>query len=82
MRAMDRRQTAFAGAAAGGLHALIARLTGLLLALALVLLPAVPGQAALPQGNAVTDPTALLRNALPIEQPDLQDLQHLSLIHI
>ncbi len=31
---------------------------------------------ALPQGNAVTDPSALLRNALPIEQKDLQEIQH------
>ncbi len=32
--------------------------------------------AALPPGNAVTDPATLLRDALPIEQPDLQTLQH------
>jgi len=52
-------------------------LLGLLLAAALSLLPAVaPALAALPRGNAVTDPTALLRNALPIDQRDLQDLQH------
>jgi peptidylprolyl isomerase len=38
----------------------------------------VPGAAlaALPQGNAVTDPAAILRNALPVNAPDLQDLQH------
>ena len=43
----------------------------------LILLLAVPAaRAALPQGNAVTDPSALLRNALPIEQKDLQDIQH------
>ncbi len=30
----------------------------------------------LPKGNAVTDPEALLRNALPIQQKNLQDLQH------
>jgi peptidylprolyl isomerase len=35
-----------------------------------------PAQAALPPGNAVTDPAALLRDALPIEQPELQELQH------
>jgi peptidylprolyl isomerase len=35
-----------------------------------------PVAAALPPGNAVTDPAALLRDALPIEQPDLQKLQH------
>ena len=45
--------------------------------LLMALLLAVPAAwAALPQGNAVTDPAALLRNALPIEAPDLQDLQH------
>ena len=32
--------------------------------------------AALPPGNAVTDPAAILRDALPIEPGDLQDLQH------
>ena len=47
------------------------------LAALLVLLLVVPaGWAALPQGNAVSDPAALLRNALPIEQPELQQLQH------
>ncbi|MFN9629764.1 MAG: peptidylprolyl isomerase [Cyanobacteriota bacterium] len=30
----------------------------------------------LPKGNAVTDPDALLRNALPIQPGKLQDLQH------
>jgi peptidylprolyl isomerase len=39
-------------------------------------MPTAPALAALPPGNAVTDPAALLRNALPIQQPDLQDLQH------
>ena len=33
-------------------------------------------EAALPQGNAVTDPAAILRNALPVNAPDLQELQH------
>ena len=43
----------------------------------LVTLLLVPGAwAALPQGNAVKDPEAILRNALPIEAPQLQDLQH------
>lgn len=46
------------------------------LALVLMLLPATPAPAALPQGNAVKDPAAILRNALPIDAPDLQDLQH------
>ncbi|MEY4800309.1 MAG: hypothetical protein RLZZ213_756 [Cyanobacteriota bacterium] len=41
-----------------------------------VLLAAPTAWAALPQGNAVTDPAALLRNALPIKAPDLQELQH------
>ncbi len=31
--------------------------------------------AALPQGNAVTDPKAILRNALPIENPTVRELQ-------
>ena len=30
----------------------------------------------LPTGNAVKDPNAILRNALPIKQVDLQDIQH------
>ncbi|MEB3307811.1 MAG: peptidylprolyl isomerase [Cyanobacteriota bacterium] len=34
------------------------------------------GLAALPQGNAVTDPAAILRDALPVTAPDLQELQH------
>ena len=37
---------------------------------------ALPANAALPPGNAVKDPTAILRNALPIDQPELQELQH------
>ncbi|MFM8258213.1 MAG: peptidylprolyl isomerase [Vulcanococcus sp.] len=54
-------------------------LTRLLLAAALVIgLLGAPARslAALPPGNAVKDPTAILRNALPIDQPDLQELQH------
>ena len=51
-------------------------LPGLLVAL-LVLLPHAPAAwAYLPKGNAVTDPEALLRNALPIQAGNLQDLQH------
>jgi peptidylprolyl isomerase len=46
-----------------------------LLALGLLAAPAAV-HAALPPGNAVKDPTAILRNALPIDQPDLQELQH------
>jgi len=32
--------------------------------------------AALPPGNAVKDPYAILRNALPIDQKDLREIQH------
>jgi peptidylprolyl isomerase len=46
-----------------------------MLALSAPFAPA-PAQAALPPGNAVKDPSAILRNALPINQPELQDLQH------
>jgi len=35
-----------------------------------------PAFASLPPGNAVTDPDALLRDALPITQDDLIELQH------
>jgi peptidylprolyl isomerase len=53
------------------------QLLALLLAALLAWLPgAAPALAALPKGNAVTDPSALLRNALPIDQPALQNLQH------
>lgn len=46
-------------------------------ALVLALLLIAPAaQAALPQGNAVKDPAAILRNALPLDVPKLQDLQH------
>ncbi|MFM7086784.1 MAG: peptidylprolyl isomerase [Cyanobium sp.] len=41
------------------------------------LLPGAPARAALPQGNAVKDPDAILRNALPIQAPPLQGLQRL-----
>ena len=30
----------------------------------------------LPTGNAVKDPNAILRNALPIKQVELQEIQH------
>jgi peptidylprolyl isomerase len=59
--------------AAGKAAGLALRLAGVCLATLLL----VPGAwAALPQGNAVKDPEAILRNALPIEAPQLQDLQH------
>jgi peptidylprolyl isomerase len=58
-----------AGTAAGlALRLVVACLVGFLM---------VPGAwAALPQGNAVKDPEAILRNALPIDAPQLQGLQH------
>jgi peptidylprolyl isomerase len=63
----------------GVLHGL-RRFTGLILALALSLgslLLAPPAVLAeLPQGNAVKDPEAILRNALPIKAQQLQELQH------
>jgi peptidylprolyl isomerase len=49
----------------------------LLLSAGLLLGMASPVRAALPQGNAVKDPEAILRNALPIEAPQLQGLQRL-----
>ena len=55
-----------------------AGLRPLLAALLLVgLLAPGPAWAFLPPGNAVTDPAAILRDALPIESADLQKLQHL-----
>ncbi len=35
-----------------------------------------PAKAGLPPGNALKDPAAILRNALPIKQKALRDLQH------
>lgn len=58
-------------------RALGSALARALVGIGLVLLLMVPeAWAYLPQGNAVTDPAALLRNALPIPQTDLQELQH------
>ena len=37
---------------------------------------AAPAWAGLPQGNAVKDPAAILRDALPFEQDDIRELQH------
>ena len=61
-----------------GLARLLGWALGGLLVVALTVLPPSPSPAwaYLPKGNAVTDPDALLRNALPISQPNLQDLQH------
>jgi len=50
-------------------------LATLLLAIGLLAAP-LQSWAALPPGNAVTDPAAILRDALPIDQGDLQELQH------
>ena len=60
----------------GGWRASFGLLLAPLLALLLLLVPATTALAALPQGNAVKDPAAILRNALPIDAPDLQTLQH------
>jgi peptidylprolyl isomerase len=60
------------------LSRVVGGLLGAVLMAALLVWPAgVPAAwAYLPKGNAVTDPEALLRNALPIQQGNLQDLQH------
>jgi peptidylprolyl isomerase len=64
--------------AATAAHALRSLGCALLLTVALLVFPLVPtALAALPQGNAVKDPEAILRNALPINAPQLQTLQHL-----
>ena len=70
-----------AGGRGGLLRRLFQGLGGLVLALVLVMGPgllgaALPARAELPQGNAVKDPEAILRNALPIDAPELQTLQH------
>ena len=50
---------------------------GLIALLATVLLAFPPSASAgLPQGNAVKDPAAILRDALPFEQDDIRNLQH------
>lgn len=54
----------------------LSALLALLIAAAIGPLGVAPAEAALPPGNAVTDPAALLRDALPIEPSDLQELQH------
>jgi peptidylprolyl isomerase len=57
------------------LSALILQLLAVMLAAVVLLTPSV-SWAALPPGNAVTDPEAILRDALPLQQSDLRDLQH------
>ncbi|WP_038005293.1 peptidylprolyl isomerase [Synechococcus sp. W2B2] len=49
-------------------------LLGLLMVIGLVW--AEPVWAGLPQGNAVKDPAAILRDSLPMDQEDLRELQH------
>ncbi|SAY38356.1 Peptidyl-prolyl cis-trans isomerase, partial [Candidatus Synechococcus spongiarum] len=48
----------------------------LVLALVLLIPLPQPAAAALPAGDPVTDPRALLRDALPMDQQQLRDLQH------
>ena len=73
----ESRFNQFAGSARPSLAGVWRQVGTACLAGLLILLLAVPdARAALPQGNAVTDPSALLRNALPIEQKDLQEIQH------
>ena len=48
----------------------------LILILQVFLLKPIQVLADLPTGNAVKDPNAMLRNALPIKQVELQELQH------
>lgn len=55
----------------------ILAVVALLLSSSLMLAVAAPVRAALPQGNAVKDPEAILRNALPIQAAQLQGLQRL-----
>ena len=54
------------------------RLSKWLLGLAVVMgiTWASPAWAGLPQGNAVQDPAAILRDSLPMDQEDLRELQH------
>ena len=57
-------------------RALIPQLLALILSFGLALLSPATALAALPPGNAVTDPAAILRDSLPVDQADLRDLQH------
>ena len=57
-----------------GFQRLSAGLISLLVMFGLAWTP--PAWAALPQGNAVQDPAAILRDSLPMNQQDLRDLQH------
>ena len=57
-----------------GFQRLSAWLISLLMMAGLAWTP--PVWAGLPQGNAVKDPAAILRDSLPMNQEDLRDLQH------
>ncbi len=48
----------------------------LLISIALIATLIEPAEAALPPGNAVKDPYEILRNALPIQQKELREIQH------
>lgn len=48
---------------------------GLAVLAAIALFAWTPGALALPQGNAIKDPKALLRNALPIDNPTIRKVQ-------
>ena len=48
----------------------------LIVTLQVFLLKPIQVLADLPTGNAVKDPNAILRNALPIKQVELQEIQH------
>ena len=51
-------------------------LVSLLVSIGLLIGLIEPAKAALPPGNAVKDPYEILRNALPIEQKELREIQH------
>ncbi len=56
------------------ISALRAVLQGSMAIVALLLIFVSPALA-LPQGNAITDPKAILRNSLPIDNPEIRKLQ-------
>ena len=51
-------------------------LLSLFIAIGLITTSIQPVSAALPPGNAVKDPYEILRNALPIQQKELREIQH------
>ena len=56
-------------------HQRLNAVLAVLISFALITIAA-PAWAALPQGNAVKDPAAILRDALPFDQDDIRELQH------